>query len=1046
MAHWGTPDRFEVIKHIWNRGHDKFLENGIHEKDIPALLGLDVPNSAHAYEKIMKRFSSSLALTSSRFPAFAEFLHGNPDELRKMVTGDGIALIPSKPKLDRLEAAIGLEGLFAAPDLGDVTKRIESSFDRPARYWRFSKDENHRSVPLSLSPGEEKALEMMRSRLLADMPNKLALAMRQTSLQGATTCALALCVDDDVLNTYDSVHLVQPGIGEPLGSGCERELLLVMEELGLNPAETRKNARADALLAALSEKNALLIMLSHKTSKQGLCRTLVTRLKKNPTLLNAFSDQKRRVLVLYEDNDIQGEAIDNKDVSGRNLITKKNTKEKSAVTIASRETLFFECLEAYGKLQRKRPLHQLRLSDTTGYRINWCRRFLQTDVAKKITPMEIRLLALFCANRENFSFFDPTLGWTRLVGDLAEPLPLEIDLYHGELELFFERYVPETASDKKDTVERSHWILATAVFWLRGSVLEQLMQSGASFEGLAPTTTLDLEQLVQHLRHVSADVKLLNDEVGLRVPLGLKAVSQDRWMKRGEEFSEARRRIHSDIAESLFERRNDPGYVAQEFPFDADTLGSDRLHFRAEILRHMVRSYSPSDDAGLDTAEVNTRKVTEFEPDPTSLVSLQNAYFGMFRVEMNGNRVGSKQGFSPGLAHQYGAYRLSAELHQLMEPWARDALSPEARLRYLRHLAYACIDIGDLNGAADVFAETARIAGALGPYEKCSVLLDRLLLFTETESSAHIGAQIRTAEIAYGETLALDIRNVVAKRLRHHLMSRKASYFLFSGDFEAALTVLGYRNLLSHEDGSEASRYQRLKFLSRLSGRAGHIFVDACIGAAATNAHERQALLDDAMSVCLINEARERHMGRPHSSLGFVIHKASIFRVSGQCDVAEVCLDTAYSTMLQTGGSIRTYLSLLEEAGRTLVALGQPEKAYYLYLKRHLDLSRRLGFVNRQGRTVDIARAALEACVAKKFKNRAAWQARIDEVVASSRVLRAEFERETDDTKFHAPYSGYWHPTGARRYDEADLYTPPKEELKAFEAIYGPDPSNNEVN
>lgn len=1036
----GTPDRFEIIKHIWNRGHDIFLKNDVHEKDIPALLGLDRSDQPLAYERIMKRFSNCLALTGSRFPAFVEFLNGNPEELRKWVVGDGTKLIPSVPNLKRFEAALGLDGLFDAVDLAAVTYHLESCYDRSARYWQFSKTDESSSNRLTLSPGENKVFEMMRNRLLADMPQKLAFAVRQSSLQGATTCALALCRDDEVLNSYDSVHLIQPSSGDILGSGSERELLLVMENLGLKPADIRRNARADALISALCEKNALLIMLSHKTSSQGLCRTLVSRLRKNPTILSAVADQKRRVLVLCEDQDLQGDAIDTKDVTGRNLFAKKTTKENAPETIAAREALFFECLESYGVLKRKASRKRLRLSDTTGYRINWCRRFLQSDVAKNITPMETRLLALFCTNRENFSFFDPTLGWSRLVGRLAEPLPLELDLYHRELELYFDRYVPRTALDKKDTVERSLWVLATAVFWLRGSVLEEVMQSNTSFGGLAPTTTLDLKQLIQHLRHVSADVELPNDEAGLRVPMGLKAVAQDRWLQRGNLFAEARRRIHGDIAESLFQRRNDPGYVAQEFPFEADSLGSDRLYFRAEILRHKVRSYLPPDETAPESVLEASDTATEILPDPTALGSLENAYFGMFRVEMNGNGVEQKQRFSPGLAHQYGAYRLSAELHQLMEPWARNVLTPKSRLRFLRHLAYSCIDIGDLGGAADVFAETARIAGSLGPYEECSVLLDRLLLFTETESAAHIGAQIRTAEIAYAETLKLDMRDVVAQRLRHHMKTRKASYFLFNNDFIGALNVLGYRNLPPQEEDTEAAHYQKLNFLSRLSGRAGHIFVDACIGAAETSGHERQALLNDALNVCLINEARERHGGRPHSSLGFVVHKASVFRVSGQSEVAEVTLDTAYSTMLQTGGSIRTYLSLLEEAGRTLVSLGQPEKAFYLYLKRHLTLCRQLGFRNREDRTIGIARAALEASAGRNISSEATWRARMDAVVASSKVLREEFERETDETKFHAPYSGYWHPTGARRYDEPDLYRLPNEELEAFEEIYGKDP------
>lgn len=140
--------------------------------------------------------------------------------------------------------------------------------------------------------------------------------------------------------------------------------------------------------------------------------------------------------------------------------------------------------------------------------------------------------------------------------------------------------------------------------------------------------------------------------------------------------------------------------------------------------------------------------------------------------------------------------------------------------------------------------------------------------------------------------------------------------------------------------------------------------------------------------------------------------------------------------MLRTGGSVRTYLGLLEEAGRTLKAQGQLEKSHYLYLKRHVETCVRLGFKNRAAKSISVAHEVLKSAAAGPKISKAQWHSRIGGVVASSRVLSSELRANRGEACFHAPYSGYWHPSAVSRYNEIDIGSPPHDELRRFEAKY----------
>lgn len=334
MAQGGAPDRFDILKHLWNRGHDLFLRSEIGEKNIPGLLGIRKVNPKAVEDRILTRFSSSLAVSSSRFSAFAEFLNGSPKGLRSIVPGTPVKSgIPARPDFKALEEKLGMDGVFELGSLSAVTEQIEASLAERPRLWTFDTDRPF-SDALPLTPGEQRAVDVLSKRVLGETPSKIALFVRQAPLQGLSTCALALCGLSEVLKSYSKIYMVQPGVGAKLGSGSERELLLVMEDMGLRPETIAKNARPDVLIQTLLERNALLIMLSHHSAGQGLCRGLMTNLRSSSDQYRRQPMMKKHIVVLHEGDQVTGSAAASLDYAERALISKGKKKIKPIETSA----------------------------------------------------------------------------------------------------------------------------------------------------------------------------------------------------------------------------------------------------------------------------------------------------------------------------------------------------------------------------------------------------------------------------------------------------------------------------------------------------------------------------------------------------------------------------------------------------------------------------------------------------------------------------------------------------------------------------------------
>ena len=616
-------------------------------------------------------------------------------------------------------------------------------------------------------------------------------------------------------------------------------------------------------------------------------------------------------------------------------------------------------------------------------RIKRAREYYTADSGSTSWPSTLRMLAFFASNEANLSYFDPTAGWERLAGMAFEHLPDDIRMHLDEAV----QQVGSIPEDRKRETElrAARWC-STAVYWLTKGAAEDLGRR------LDPVTALEsfnaaAGRLVE-MRLVDIVDQVQGSARVYKMEMAVRAIIQQRWAFKDPED---RAVTHHQIASRLFDSRNNKDLLRAEYPVEPH-WGRSRMHFLAECLRHLIRT---CDRRTLDAAPTEFPKpFTEKIPkapvkdetgcDPVQVI---NFCFGViFWQELNDNGTDPHStSNNRKLALQNGAYHLTAELLQLMsegyqlgEP--HQALNPEYKLRYLREVGYALLDLGDLAGAKSNFEKLLALARERGAVlgELIQFQLDLTIalgVMGDVRTARQTLAQVRPqvddlstqaderqtkADVLRtqvdelrnaNETLALapataELHACIEEearirreheRIEKRLDTREAHLRYLEGNFKGALEVC---ERIERESDS-------------IEREVAHVYI-ATLGELGEPEH-----LSRAMRVCVTKLFEYTSPGLQHEGLGFRVALGHLFRKLGMVDAAEATLDKVYSDVMRYGCSERTYLALLLEAGRTVMMQGRLERAYAAYLRPCFDRATARGHT----RVAEAARRYARSCI-----------------------------------------------------------------------------------
>lgn len=586
---------------------------------------------------------------------------------------------------------------------------------------------------------------------------------------------------------------------------------------------------------------------------------------------------------------------------------------------------FLTQLRRYAEIRRPIP-HAVETDDA---RIDRALRYFLSENGTAPASITLRILAFFSSNLADLSYLDPTAGWSRLCG--VAPANLPADLLH-----VINDYVNEIEgiprAKRTPSIRPMQWC-ATALYWLTDSAADRLAK-------LAPR--ISVNSYKKALSEVPRLVfrEEVSGHAAYRMDLTTKALVQERWVKLNPL---SRAQCHWEIALRLFENRDNAELLELELPL-APHWGRSKIHFLAECVRHLVRT---SDRTTQRPVKKYPQEYQESFPDaPVADWNGCNPYqvinycFGVLFWQLLNENRGTGNIHNRKLARQHGAYRLTAEILQLLsnnnnlgEPhWA---LNPRYVLRYLREVAYAQLDLGNLREARESFERMIRIADSRGENWRDCVNF-RLDLAIATSALGEINAAMVAVREARELFESKNEGEKDAKRanqaIRNRLDARDANIYYLRGDFTASL---------AHLDSIFASSPRAMV------RDVAHTHI-AVLGAL-----KDRDKLNQALQICLQNLFDNTSQQIHHEALGFRVALGHLFRRFNMLEAAEVTLDAVLRDLRLHGCSERTYLAMLLEAGRVLVAQKRYARAYAAYLcpcvirshlkgfKRSFDQSRR---------------------------------------------------------------------------------------------------------
>ncbi|WP_133817926.1 hypothetical protein [Tahibacter aquaticus] len=793
-----------------------------------------------------------------------------------------------------------------------------------------------------LSAREEKAIKHLLFMAMSAEHNVLCLA---DPPPGASFLAYALATSQLSRQEIRSAFMILPHSGmvdeyltssEPLtyDQPFEQALLVVAERLGLSGRPS-----AGALLNALSVSSSVLIVLAAKSiPERALGGSSYIRDLLDAACRPAFRRQPGSPVPVILVGQPPGE------LRARRLKYLTNLKEGLAFPAKpSRErSVFFESqLKRFGEFRGATPA-----GAPENARIKQAKGHFNADNSYVVFPSTLRMLGFLASNDTNLSNFDPTSGWLRQSGMAPSALPVDVGLHLFEV-IAHARAIKE-GGKRNPSLRALRWC-STALYWLTEDAAEDLGR-------LLPRTNLESFRTAIKTFDEHIDLEQHENErsPAYKMDMALRGVVQNRWANR-DAFGRAT--VHHRIALRLFESSHSKELLSAEYPFRPH-WGRSRMHFLAECLRHLVRSCEQAPRTDADRGNIS-EDLDEFPKPPFGqngkwrpryAADVINYCFGqIYWLQLNANRVTGTI-HNRKLSRQHGAYHLTAELLQLMSEdgilgkphWA---LHPVYVQRYLREVAYAQLDLGELQAAKTSFEmliEAWRCEHR-DPAEGIAFKLDLIIALSAMNDLAAARKTLEEVRAEFG-TLPSEGGNSFARRSRIRIKTRvdarEAQLRYLEGDLDGALQAC-----------------MRIETVNpgAIGRDVAHTYI-ATLGA--LGGADR---LTRATAICVRNVFDNTTRGLHHEALGFRVALGHAFRKLGMLDVAEVVLDQVYNDVQLYGCSERTYLALLLEAGRIVFAQRRLARAYAAYLRPCFDRARSRGYV----RHTEISRRYARMCLEK---------------------------------------------------------------------------------
>lgn len=558
---------------------------------------------------------------------------------------------------------------------------------------------------------------------------------------------------------------------------------------------------------------------------------------------------------------------------------------------------------------------------------------VKTDV--DVWPASIRFRAFMLSDLSNHSAFDPTQG----LNSFEIPgigLPRDIEILRDDFSSYLQ-YLKQTTRNKNGV--RALRICSVAKHWMTEDLVKLLGKNyvGDDFK----VSALSFEAFHGSLNANRSDQQCVtlpgnsgNRAPGYTLSMGLRAIIQDDWLL---EEGTQRAVAHWRIARHFFDNQNDKQLLEREFPYEPH-WGRSRMLILSECIRHLVRSCSDSACSVQTDSEASSQPFGF--PDPprrqlagTTPYQIYNFCFEqLYQREINGS--GDPDGLlstvdgtiGRSLSKRHGAFELAVELLQLLGEGQKighphPCLSKENKFQYLRESGLALLDLGELQLAQECF-ERLR-AAATGLREEVDALLLLALVKSERMDSAS----------------AIDhIEDVIGQVRREGVLSHRDREAFFAR-VRARLAHMAYLtgnyvNVVRHAERliQRSKPRKRAKPFSRSSEKKAKLEPNLELAYIAALSHISPKG-DEALTRCFDSLFWATGEGHQHDSLSFRISLGRLLRREGRLAPAEEVLDGVQRDILRYGCAERTYLSLLLEAGKVLLAQDRFLRAHASYLR-----------------------------------------------------------------------------------------------------------------
>ena len=596
---------------------------------------------------------------------------------------------------------------------------------------------------------------------------------------------------------------------------------------------------------------------------------------------------------------------------------------------------------------RYRTLRGMTNTELGGSRLKRGYWHYEATQDKVVMPGNVRLRAYFASNSENFGYFDSTAGFEALCG-ADTSLPIDIRLIQMDITSYLR--LKSVGSNVPEI--RSLRLVSTSKHWLTKSAFNELRlrkgletRSGSKCDVAPAELTFGAFQariddpycpLNSAVRRGEPDLKgRTDDEEVYTIGLGVRAIVQDEWRQNARD---ERALAHWRVSRLLYDLRHDKEMLRREFPYRRH-YGRSRIYFLGNTLTHLMRTIenvpmpdTPCTQPSADDGFPDPPREALGGCDPRQI--LEFCYLTLYQRGLNGNLHLNKQNGRPSraLAKRHGAFEYAAEMLQLMSHnrqigTPHPALPKHLHNDFIRECGFALLDVGELKKAQFCF-ESILSQENVPLHVSIDERLNLALVLTERMQLKRAENEIRTSKALIENASVDQLTLKQAEACQRRVCSRQAQICYLKKDYKGALRKI--RNIEQKE---------ALRGLTVSDSALLHLKV--------ATLSQWPEYRDDALAEATIAAMRNSTDGHQHEAIGFRVAVAHSFRRSGRPDLGERFLDDIMSDLLKNGSSERTLLSTSMEAGRTLIALGEPVKllrGYASYIRPCVGRAHEKGF------------------------------------------------------------------------------------------------------